>query len=430
SLKRAREIAASHSAFHWELAFPEVFFDANGQPASNAGFDAVIGNPPWAVVAASRGYQRHTTGHPNSYQLFLDRALQLTKGGGRIGMILPSGIATDHGSASLRRHLFDRTTIDTWVGFDNRCRIFPIHRSMRFVVLATTNSGSTSTLRFRCGLTDVNDLHREEQRPPLSLTRSRIESWSPEHLTIPEVTNAAGLGIMTTVGDRIPALSDPKGWNVRFGRELNATDDRPHFVPFKSGSHLLPIVEGKQLSPFQIDVSRSTQAIPKKAASRLLDPASTFTRARIGYREVAGSTNKLTLIAAMLPANVVSTHTVFCLKSDLDESSQWCLLGLLNSLVANYLVRLSVTTHVTASVMSRLRVPRPEPASREFVRLAKLAQQLAAHGVEEESLAYAEINAIAARLYGVTHEQYASILESFPLISNSQRQVCLEALGA
>ena len=50
----------------------------------------------------------------------------------------------------------------------------------------------------------------------------------------------------------------------------------------------------------------------------------------------------------MLPANVVSTHTVFCLKTDLDERSQWCLLGLMNSLVANYLVRLNVTTHVTA----------------------------------------------------------------------------------
>ena len=234
-------------------------------------------------------------------------------------MILPSGIATDHGSAALRRQLFDRTTIDTWVGLDNRCRIFPIHRSVRFVVLATTNSGSTTTLRFRCGLSDVDDLHREEHTPPLSLTRSRIESWSPEHLTIPEITNATALGILTTIADRVPALGDVTGWNVRFGRELNATDDRPHFVPFRSRSGLLPIVEGKQLSPFQVDVSRSTLAVPVKAASRLVNPASTFAQARVAYREVAGATNKLTLIAAMLPANVISTHTVFCLKSDLDE---------------------------------------------------------------------------------------------------------------
>jgi len=290
---------------------------------------------------------------------------------------------------------------------------------VRFVVLATTNSGSTTTLRFRCGLTEVDDLHREEHTPPLSLTRSRIESWSPEHLTIPEITNATALGILTAIADRVPALGDVKGWNVRFGRELNATDDRHRFVPLRSRSGLLPIVEGKQLSPFTIDLSRSTHAI-----------AATPSRPRIAYREVASATNKLTLIAAMLPANVVSTHTVFCLKSDLDRRSQWCLLGLLNSLVANYLVRLNVSTHVTAAVMSRLRVPRPAEGSRDFSRLAELAQHLAANGVDDDSATYAELNAIAARLYGVTHNQYAFVLESFPLISHSQRQLCLGALVA
>ncbi len=424
SLDRARDIAAKHSAFHWELAFPEVFFDADGQPAPNAGFDAVIGNPPWAVLPSSRSYRRHTTGHPNSYQLFLDRALQLTRGGGRIGLILPSGIATDHGSAALRRHLFDRTTIDTWVGFDNRRRIFPIHRSVRFIVLATTNSGATATLRFRCGLSDVHDLHRQQQGPPLSLSRSRIESWSPDQLTIPEVTNAIALGIMTSVADRTPALGDPQGWNVRFGRELNATEDRPHFVPLRARSSLLPIVEGKQLSPFQVDLTRSIRGIPPEAASRLLS-AATFSRARIAYRDVAGATNKLTLIAAMMPANVVSTHTVFCLKSDLDQRSQWCLLGLLNSLVANYLVRLSVTTHVTASLMSRLPVPKPSPGSRAFDRVASLARALASTGVDANASDYAELNALAADLYGLSADQYSVVLESFPLLAKTLREACL-----
>jgi hypothetical protein len=340
-------------------------------------------------------------------------------------LILPSGIATDHGSARLRRHLFDRTAIDTWLGFDNRCRIFPIHRSVRFVVMATTNGGATETLRFRCGLTDVDELHRADQRAPLSLSRSRIESWSPEHLTIPDLTTPEALGILTAVADRVAALGDARGWHVRFGRELNATDDRPHFVARPPQSKLLPIVEGKQLSPFQVDLSRSMVGIAMTAAARLLN-GSPFTRARLAYREVAGATNKLTLIAAMLPAHTVSTHTVFCLKSELDEESQWCLLGLLNSLAANYLVRLTVTTHVTAAVMSRLRVPRPERQSRDFVRLGELAQHLATHGVDEEISAYAELNAIAARLYGVTRDQYAFILESFPLISQSQRRLCLE----
>jgi hypothetical protein len=34
--------------FHWELAFPEVFYDEYGNRRGEAaGFDAVIGNPPY-----------------------------------------------------------------------------------------------------------------------------------------------------------------------------------------------------------------------------------------------------------------------------------------------------------------------------------------------------------------------------------------------
>jgi hypothetical protein len=58
---------------------PEAFFDTDGQLAPDGGFDAVIGNPPWALLPASDGYRHQARGHLNSYQLFLDRALQLTK---------------------------------------------------------------------------------------------------------------------------------------------------------------------------------------------------------------------------------------------------------------------------------------------------------------------------------------------------------------
>jgi len=315
----------------------------------------------------------------------------------------------------MRRRLFERTSIDSWIGFDNRCRIFPIHRSVRFVVMTTTNGGATDTLRFRCGLTALHELeHTDAARAPLVVSRSRIEAWSPEHLAIPEITSAAALAIVTAISDRNPALADPTGWQARFGRELNATDDRPRFVPLGSRPNLTPIVEGKQLAPFRVDVSRSTHGILARTASR----------ARIAYREVASATNRLTLIAAMLPADVISTHTVFCLKSELDERSQWCLLALLNSLVANYLVRLNVTTHVTAALMSRLPVPKPASGSRAFVRLSGLAQSLASTGVTDDSRDYAELNSIAVDLYGVTTEQYAFILDSFPLLPKTLRDAC------
>jgi hypothetical protein len=46
AVSRARAMAAERRFFHWQLAFPEVFYDANGQPLEDsAGFDAVVGNP-------------------------------------------------------------------------------------------------------------------------------------------------------------------------------------------------------------------------------------------------------------------------------------------------------------------------------------------------------------------------------------------------
>ena len=36
--------------FHWELEFPEVWFDDEGNPLAQGGFDVIVGNPPWEFI--------------------------------------------------------------------------------------------------------------------------------------------------------------------------------------------------------------------------------------------------------------------------------------------------------------------------------------------------------------------------------------------
>ncbi|OYR55514.1 restriction endonuclease [Halorubrum sp. Ea1] len=43
----AQATADEQDFFHWELEFPEVFFDSAGEKIGEAGFDAVVGNPPY-----------------------------------------------------------------------------------------------------------------------------------------------------------------------------------------------------------------------------------------------------------------------------------------------------------------------------------------------------------------------------------------------
>jgi len=152
-----------------------------------------------------------------------------------------------------------------------------------------------------------------------------------------------------------------------------------------------------------------------------------FERERIAYRDVASATNRLTLIAGLLPKGTLSTHTVFVLKTPLAIEAQWCLLGLLNSLIANYLVRLRVTTHVTTALMSRLPVPRPLAGSAEFRELAALARRLSDTGIESAPNEYARLNAVVARLYGLSGDDYGQVVASFPLLPRTLRDRCLEA---
>jgi hypothetical protein len=152
-----------------------------------------------------------------------------------------------------------------------------------------------------------------------------------------------------------------------------------------------------------------------------VDPSRTFHRARLAYRDVASATNRLTLIAARLPPGVISTHTLFCSRDTLDDEAQYCLLGLLNSLIANYLARLRVTTHVTTAIVGRLPVPRPAAGSPLFLVLARAARRLEANGLADED-AYLDLNAAAAHAYGVGPADYAHILSTFPLLPASLRQ--------
>ena len=313
-------------------------------------------------------------------------------------------------------------------------------------MIAATNEGRTDVLKFRSGLQDpaaldrcASDPRHDEGDEWLSVTRSRLQAWDPEQISVPALTSPAALAILTAATAAAPSLGAPHGWQARFGRELNATDDRAHFIartaPHDGVPHqptirdrqsLLPIVEGKHLAPFQVSLAATTQAVLRETATRLIAPATSFARDRIAYRDVAGATNRLTLIAGLLPKGTLSTHTVFVLKTALTADAQWCLLALLNSLVANYLVRLNITTHVTTALMTRLPVPRPPDGSAEFRELAALARGLANTGIESAPDAYARLNAIVARLYGLTPEHYQHVVETFPLLPEGLRHSCCD----
>ena len=158
----------------------------------------------------------------------------------------------------------------------------------------------------------------------------------------------------------------------------------------------------------------------------LLDPQQ-YERPRLAYRDVASATNRLTLIAAVLPANCVSTHTVFCLRTPLSLAAQHFLCGLFNSFVVNYLVRMRVTTHVTTSTVERLPIPSRDDSPRTFREIAALARRLSRRDDRDAS---ARLQAMVAAFYQLTADEFAHVLATFPLIAKAERDLAFDTYVA
>jgi hypothetical protein len=448
-LTEASAVAAARRFFHWTLEFPEVFYSPDGAPLASAGFDAVIGNPPWDMVrddnegdasgrsaraeadnllrfARSSGiYRAQGNGHANLYQLFVERAFRLTRAGGRMGLVVPWGLACDHGGTGLRRLLFDHAQVDSWVGFENSAAIFPIHRSVRFLLVTASVGGRTETLPCRLGERDADVLDAPSARAEpaeracvVVMSRRLIERLSPGDLAVPDARTPADLALLEKMAATVPFLGSPDGWGVEFGRELNASDDRRHFGRGPGG---LPVLEGKHIEPFHVRVPPDVRRLPEATATTMLDKARTWGRPRLAYREVASATNRLTLIAAVIPPGHVTVHTLFCLKTPLVLGDQQFLCGVLNSFVANYLVRQRVTTHVTAGIVSRLPVPRPSAHSPLHAAVANLSARLLESATPQQDEAYPTLQAAVAHLYGLTVDELRHVLGTFPLIDDGTK---------
>ncbi len=441
-----KSIVERERFFHWTFEFPEVF---NQGP--DDGFDAIVGNPPWDMLRCDnaqadddqRAHAKNMTdfvrqagvylgsrdAHANLYLLFVERALQLLRSHGRLGLVVPWGLASDQGAARVRRLLLERCSVDSFIALDNRQALFPVHRSLKFLVLTGTGGQSTRTifLQHLAGHSGAIDSCPEQTSPDagqsIAISRELLDLVSPGSWAIPDVRSANELRLLDRLWRLGIPLSSPNGWNARFGRELNATDDRHLF----QARHGVPVLEGKHVEPFRVHAAHATRFVDADAI-RARFSATRLTHARVVYRDVSGATNERTLIAAVAPARAVTTHTLFCCRSPMNDRQQHALCALLNSFVANWIVRRWVSTHVTVALIERVPFPSPTALGKDAARLATLAESLATRPSGPERIAIeSTLQGLAARAWGVRREELELILQDFPLVDSALRAATLTA---
>ncbi len=125
-LDAADRLAEERHFFHWELEFPEVYFNRDGLPlGEQAGFEAVIGNPPYVRQEElarfkpyfASDYPEVYHGVADLYVYFFAQGLRQLREAGRIGYISSGTFRKLNFGAPLRQHLTSQSKIVEVVEF-------------------------------------------------------------------------------------------------------------------------------------------------------------------------------------------------------------------------------------------------------------------------------------------------------------------------
>ena len=118
------------------------------------------------VARGSGDYPYLSRGDVNLYSLFVERAMALVGPRGVVGLLIPSGIASDKTAAPFFRSIATEGRLRALYDFENRRVFFPdVHASFKFCVFVAGRRGQEEPAYCSNYLRDVADL----KDPDLSL---------------------------------------------------------------------------------------------------------------------------------------------------------------------------------------------------------------------------------------------------------------------
>ena len=408
-LGRARELIAEERFLNWQVRFPGVWTDWNARQTTG-GFDAVIGNPPWDRVrleqkewfgtrrreiamtpraadrrrmiarlenlgdpladdfakaseraaAATRMARRSgdypllSAGDVNLYSLFVERAMTLVKPDGIVGLLVPSGIASDHTAARFFRGVATERRLKALYDFENRRTRFPgppffpdIDGRFKFCVFVA--SPFPLWPEAQCGffLHDVTERDDPEHCFPLS--SATFAQVNPNTGTAPIFRSHDDATLTARIYEHLPVLvnrssgEEEKAWPVKYTRMFDMTNDSGLFRTrhelldregawpigrniFRScDGEWMPLYEGKMVQAFDhraasVVVNLQNQRRPAQRNPTALhqhqdpewvpDPRFWVLKSEdnihgspvvLGFKHVTSPTNARSMIATLLP---------------------------------------------------------------------------------------------------------------------------------
>ncbi|MDX9861835.1 MAG: restriction endonuclease [Rhodospirillales bacterium] len=447
---RARALVVEERFLNWQVAFPGVWSEWESA-ARHGGFDAVIGNPPWdrmklqqvewfaarrrEIALAQRAADRQrmiaalesdgdplaqdftkaneraeaavrvardggdypllSGGDVNLYSLFVERAMALVKPQGMVGLLTPSGIASDKTAAPFFKGVATQGRLKALYDFENRRTrfdappFFPdVDSRFKFCALVASPSPMAAPAQCAFFLQDVSELDDPERCFPL--TPEDFARVNPNTGTAPIFRSRRDAALTTAIYGRLPVLVDRsagaevKAWPVKYVRMFDMTNDSGLFrtrreLEEREGAYptggnrfgsptgeWVPLYEGKMVQAFDhraasVVVNPGNQhrpAQPEPAtleqhanADWLPDPQFWVAASEcgwtpeltwvLGFKEITAPTNIRTFIAALFPT-VGFGNKVPILKPETPARDEWLLAANFNTTIFDFVTRQKV----------------------------------------------------------------------------------------
>jgi hypothetical protein len=446
--------------------------------------------------------------------LFLERVFMLSSDGVKVSLLLPGTIFGGVMGKDLRMYLLDETEIGSLIGFENKGIFEQIHPQYRFAVLTFEYGGVTSSLRGIFNQRDTGVLSSISEIAA-DIDRDVLLNYSPEGRIFPSISSQREASVLGKVVDNPSLDSEVSGsWSVDMLTKefVESTDkDRLQSSPEEAD---YPVYGGRNFHQFEHDNTHTTSLDGPKYWSRgMYDPPNsaqyrvrekkfnrgTLKRAiydafggdetsksqvqfvddllgdhrgqelreedvlldcteyRIGIRDVSRSRDERTIIASVLPKDLICLHTINTFKpfsiepeeSHLDESplrspytrrftdkELFVTTGLLNSIAFDFLMRTKVETHIVKRELLESQMPRLTDGDDWFHYIADRAARLNCYGGEFAEMRdrlggtdpatteakrrelQAEIDAAVFHAYGLERADVQFVLEDFHRVEN------------
>ncbi|MCB2211766.1 hypothetical protein KQI52_06605 [bacterium] len=202
---------------------------------------SVRGHQLWkAKRERSTGYadQRHAfryqgDGKAYTYKMFLELAYALVRSRGRVGMIVPSGVYSDHGSVEIRQLFLDQSSWEWLFGIENREKVFDIDSRFKFNPVIVEKDGETKAIHTAFMRRDIAEWEQPDP-PHIDYPYDQVLTFSPNSRAILEIQSDTDLEILNKIYANSVLLGDdgPDGWGIKYAQgDFNMTSDSHLFPP-------------------------------------------------------------------------------------------------------------------------------------------------------------------------------------------------------